>query len=40
MGDFERIFPKKDNIDYYKKFFDEPSQENLKLWDEIKKFDI
>ena len=40
MGDFQRIFPRKDNIDYYKQFFEEPTQENLALWEEIKKLDI
>jgi hypothetical protein len=40
MGDFIRVFPRKDNIDYYKQFFEEPTQENLVLWDKLKKLDI
>jgi hypothetical protein len=40
MGDFIRVFPRKDNIDYYKQFFEEPTQENLVLWEELKKLDI
>ena len=36
-GGFERIFPLKDNIDYYKQFLDQPGKENIALWDEMKK---
>ncbi|KAG4084290.1 TTL-domain-containing protein [Neocallimastix lanati (nom. inval.)] len=39
-GGFERIFPKKENIDYYKTFFEEVSPNNQALWDEIKKSDF
>ena len=38
-GGFERAFPKKNNIDYYKKFFENISQENLILWDKLKNMD-
>ncbi|KAL6611040.1 TTL-domain-containing protein [Neocallimastix sp. 'constans'] len=40
LGGFERIFPKKENIDYYKKFFKKVTPNNQVLWDEIKKFDL
>ena len=40
MGGFIRVFPRKDNIDYYKQFFKDPVEENLVLWDEIQKLDI
>jgi len=36
-GGYKRIFPLKENIDYYKKFFEEVSPNNQALWDEIKK---
>jgi len=39
LGGFERIFPLKDNIDYYKNFFNEISPNNQALWDEIKNND-
>ena len=35
-GGFERAFPKKSNVDYYKKFFSNVSQENLLLWERLK----
>jgi len=35
MGGFERIFPKKDNIGYYKPFFETITPNNEALWDEI-----
>ncbi len=38
-GSFERIFPLKDNIDYYKKFFESPGKENELLWEKLKDFD-
>ena len=38
-GAYERIFPKIDNIDYYKKFI-HPSEENQKLWEEMKNLNI
>jgi len=34
-GGFERIFPVKKTLSYYKKFFLEPDEENLKLWNII-----
>ena len=34
-GGFERIFPIKNTLTYYKKFFLEPDEENLKLWNII-----
>lgn len=34
-GDYELIFPLKENIDYYKKFFIKNNQENLKFWEKI-----
>jgi len=36
-GEYKRIFPLKENIDYYKKFFEEVSPNNQALWDEIQK---
>ena len=38
-GGFVRAFPRKDNVDYYKKFFYKPSLENLALWDRLKKIE-
>ena len=35
-GQYKRIFPLKDNIDKYKKFFINKVEENEKLWDIIK----
>ena len=35
-GDFERIFPLKKNIDYYKKFISNPEVENIALWEKMK----
>ena len=37
-GSFERIFPLKDNVDYYKKFFESPGKENELLWEKLKDF--
>ena len=34
-GGFERIFPLKNNIEYYRKFISKPDQENLALWETI-----
>ena len=31
-GGFERLFPLKSNIEYYKKFIEKPEEENLALW--------
>ena len=36
MGQFQRIFPNKDNVDKYKKYLDKISKENEKLWEKIK----
>ncbi len=38
-GDLERIFPLKDNVDYYKQFFESPGKENELLWEKLKDFD-
>ena len=35
-GGFERIFPRKETIDYYKKFLVNPGEENIKLWEKLK----
>ncbi|KAL6611166.1 TTL-domain-containing protein [Neocallimastix sp. 'constans'] len=32
-GDYERIFPKRDNISYYQKFFEKVSPNNKIVWD-------
>ncbi|MCQ2820950.1 MAG: tubulin--tyrosine ligase family protein [archaeon] len=37
-GNFTRIFPLKENIDKYKKFFEVNSIENEKVWELMKKF--
>jgi len=37
LGGFEHIFPLKNNIDYYKNFFKNISQNNQALWDDIQK---
>ena len=36
-GGFERIFPLKNNINIYKKFLEQPGNENLALWNEMLK---
>jgi hypothetical protein len=35
-GGFQRLFPLKDNIDIYKKFIENPEEENLALWTAMK----
>ena len=35
-GGFERIFPRKENIEYYRQFIEHPGEENEKLWETIK----
>ena len=35
-GDFERVFPLKNNIDYYRKFVSNPEIENTALWEKMK----
>ena len=35
-GGFQRLFPLKNNIDYYKKFIENPEEENLALWKAMK----
>jgi hypothetical protein len=35
-GGFQRLFPLKDNIDIYKKFIENPEEENLALWKAMK----
>lgn len=35
-GGFERVFPKRGNIDYYKKYINNPEKENLALWEKLK----
>lgn len=37
LGGFEQIFPLKENIEFYKKFFKEISENNKSLWNKIKK---
>ena len=32
VGGFERIFPLINNIKYYRKFIEDPQEENIKLW--------
>ena len=39
-GVFELVFPLKENINNYKKYFSEMSEENILLWDKILKSDI
>ena len=36
-GGFIRIFPLKDNIKSYMKFFEKPDEENKALWEELLK---
>jgi len=36
-GGFERLFPTKENIDIYSKYFSKPGDENKALWEEMKK---
>ena len=31
-GGFQRLFPLKNNIEYYRKFIENPEEENLALW--------
>ena len=38
-GDLERIFPKKDNIERYKKYFENPGKENELLWKKLQTFE-
>ncbi len=40
IGGFVRSFPRKDNIDYYKKFFKNPIEKNVLLWEKIIKYDL
>lgn len=35
-GEFQRLFPLKDNIDYYKQFINNPEKENIALWEAMK----
>ena len=35
-GGFERIFPTKETIDYYKQFLENPGEENKDLWSKLK----
>lgn len=35
-GGFHRAFPRKSNVDYYLKFFEEVSEENFALWNRLK----
>ena len=39
-GGFVRSFPRKDNIDYYKKFFTNPIETNLLLWEKIIEYNL
>ena len=38
-GNLERIFPLKNNINYYKKFFNKPSKYNLALWEKLNDYE-
>ncbi len=40
IGGFIRVFPRKENIDYYKKFINLNISENEILWEKIKKINI
>jgi hypothetical protein len=40
MGGFVRSFPRKDNINYYKKFFNNPIEKNLLLWEKIIEYNL
>ena len=31
-GGFQRLFPLKDNINFYRKFIENPEEENIALW--------
>ena len=35
FGNIKRIFPIKSNLEYYKKFIEEPGEENIALWNAI-----
>ena len=38
FGNIKRIFPIKNNLEYYKKFIKEPGEENITLWNAIQNF--
>ena len=38
-GSFERIFPLKNNIEKYKKYFSDPGELNLKLWERLMEYE-
>ena len=38
-GSLQRIFPLKNNIDKYKKYFSDPGELNLKLWERLKDYE-
>ena len=40
LGGFIRAFPRKENIDYYKKFINLNLSENEMLWEKIKQINI
>jgi hypothetical protein len=35
FGNNKRIFPIKNNLEYYKKFIKEPGEENIALWNAV-----
>ena len=32
IGNFDRLFPREENLDKYSKFYDEPDVQNVFLW--------
>jgi len=40
LGSFEHIFPRKENIGYYEKFFEKVSPNNQALWDDLQNHDF
>ena len=38
QGGFKRLFPDLNNLDYYKQFFENPGEINLKFWEKLKKY--
>eukprot|EP00833_Pecoramyces_ruminatium_P016475 jgi/Orpsp1_1/1190507/evm.model.d7180000079446.1 len=40
LGEFKRIFPRKDRLDYYKPFFEKVTANNKALWNEIQNIDL
>ena len=38
QGGFKRLFPDLNNLDYYKQFFENPGEINIKFWEILKKY--